>query len=214
MDVINTMEMVPIGAIKPYARNARKNDKTVAKLVELLPKVGFNVPLVLDRNNVIVKGHTRWQAAMRLGMKTLPCVYTDADPETVKLDRIADNRVQEFSLWNEDLLGSELAGLNLPFALDLGILDFKIDLPAFEVGFGAPPSGLRKGPEAAARDTGAGEEEGALSGSGEDDTGEGREDEDGEDEPEMTAADLVDVDEPEYLEVRCDKCGNRLYVKK
>src|SRR5438309_6277653 len=95
--VVSQMAMVQTSQIRPYHRNARKNDATVEKLVELIPKVGFNVPLVLDRQNVIVKGHTRWKAAIRLGLEQLPCVYTDADPESIKLDRLADNRVQEFS---------------------------------------------------------------------------------------------------------------------
>jgi hypothetical protein len=61
-------------------------------------------------------------------MKELPYVYTDNDDETDKLDRIADNKVQEFSLWDTELLSSELAGLNLSFEFDLGILDLKLDM--------------------------------------------------------------------------------------
>jgi ParB-like nuclease domain len=207
LDVVNKLEMVAIADIKPYERNARKNEATVKKLVELLPKVGFNVPLVLDRNNVIVKGHTRWAAARRLGMKVLPCVYTDADPETIKLDRIADNRVQEFSLWDADLLSSELSGLNLPFKLDVGLLEFKLDLPAFEMpGAGAsPPSGAPLSPPPT---------EGLPAGpAGEPGDG-GEPNGEGEDEPGLSAADLVDTSSPEYLEVLCNNCGNRLYVKK
>src|SRR5215469_1431770 len=86
----------------------------------------------LDHHNKIVKGHSRWQAALRLGMTELPCLYTDADPETIKLDRLADNRMQEFSLWDEDLLASELASLNLGDGFDLSSLNFKIDLPSFD----------------------------------------------------------------------------------
>jgi ParB-like chromosome segregation protein Spo0J len=186
VDVVSKIEMVPIGRIKPYQRNARRNDQTVAKLVEILPKVGFNVPLVLDRNNVIVKGHTRWQAARRLNMKELPCVYTDNDAETNKLDRIADNRVQEFSLWDHDLLGSELAGLNLPFEFDLAVLDFKTELPQLNLSFAQSPAAS---PAAEARGDGA-------------------------DKDELTAADLVDIQEPDYLEVLCDNCGSKFYVKR
>jgi hypothetical protein len=184
MDVVSSMEMVPIGKIKPYARNARKNDPTVAKLVELIPKVGFNVPLVLDRANVIVKGHTRWKAAIRLGMKALPCVYTDADEETKKLDRLADNRVQEFSSWDPDLLASELAGLNLSFPFDMAVLDWKIELP----GPAPPPI------------TGNGSAGSAANG------------DDGV--PPSTAEQLAGVQSPQYIEVLCDKCGHKLYVKK
>ena len=124
VEIADQLVMVATRDIKPYHRNPRNNDATVDKLVELIPKVGFNVPLVLDRQNVIVKGHSRWRAAVRLKMPALPCLYTDADPETIKLDRLADNRVQEFSTWDKELLGGELASLNLDFAFDLGTLDF------------------------------------------------------------------------------------------
>jgi hypothetical protein len=131
MQTIDKLVMVPIGKIKPYHKNPRRNDLTVERLVELIPRVGFNVPLVLDRKNTIVKGHTRWKAAVRLDMKELPCVYTDATPGQIRLDRIADNKVQEFSAWDMDALASELAGLNLSFDFDPGRLDFKIPAQVF-----------------------------------------------------------------------------------
>lgn len=99
MEIVNQIVMKKISEVKPYVRNPRKNDKTVNLLVEIIPKVGFNVPLVIDRNGVIVKGHARYAAAIRLGMEEVPCVVTDADEETIKLDRLADNRISEFSEW-------------------------------------------------------------------------------------------------------------------
>lgn len=124
--------MVATAQIRPYHKNPRKNDATVDRLVELIPKVGFNVPLVLDRDNVIVKGHTRWKAAIKLGIKKLPCLYSDADPQTLALDRLADNKVQEASRWDEELLKSELGSLNLGFAFDLAALDFKLEAAPFD----------------------------------------------------------------------------------
>jgi len=121
--------MVPTRKIKPYHRNVRKNNETVKKLVELIPKIGFNVPLVLDRNNVIVKGHTRWKAAIQLGLDQVPCVYTDADEETIKLDRLTDNRIQEFSLWDDSALREEVSSLKLAFEFDLGSLNFNVAEP-------------------------------------------------------------------------------------
>lgn len=206
MEVASALVMVPITEIKPYHRNARQNAATVDKLVELIPKVGFNVPLVLDRDNVIVKGHSRWQAGIRLALKALPCVYTDADPETIKLDRLADNKVQEFSLWDKEMLGSELASLNLGYEFNLGLLDFKIELPAFEV---APvPSDIGV-PNTAASPAG-------------DASGPGGPVEAGPSTPTpqtpfITAEDVarsVPLRAAEYLEVVCDQCGHRLHVKK
>jgi hypothetical protein len=134
-EIASTLEMVPITKIRPYGRNPRKNSATIDKLVQLIPKTGFNVPLVLDRSNVIVKGHSRWVAAIRLGLKELPCVYTDADPEAIKLDRLTDNRVQEFSQWDTDLLGSELRNFNAGY--DFGLLGWSVGaVPVAE-----PPAG-------------------------------------------------------------------------
>ena len=110
--------------IKPYHRNARHNDETVNKLVEIIPKVGFNQPIIIDKNNVIVKGHSRWKAAVRLGMEKVPCIISENDDETNKLDRLADNKIQEFSKWNDELLATELASLNID---DIDMSDFGFD---------------------------------------------------------------------------------------
>jgi ParB family transcriptional regulator, chromosome partitioning protein len=177
VEIVNELVMVETRKIKPYHRNVRHNDVTVEKLAELIPKVGFNVPLVLDRDNVIVKGHTRWKAAVRLKMPRIPCVYTDADPETVKLDRLADNRVQEFSAWDQELLGGELASLNLNFAFDLGTLDFEL------------ADNRRRPPNQ---------------------TVEG-------DAPFISEGDVrstASLPVNEFHEVKCNKCGNTMFVKK
>lgn len=132
MEIVNQIVMKKISEVRPYVRNPRKNDKTVNLLVEIIPKVGFNVPLVIDRGGVIVKGHARYAAAIRLGMEQVPCVVTDADEETIKLDRLADNRISEFSEWiNEDLL-HEIDMLNLDFDFDLESLGFSLPENAFE----------------------------------------------------------------------------------
>lgn len=128
MEIVDKIVMRPINTIKPYIRNPRKNDKTVDLLVQIIPKVGFNVPLVIDKNGIIVKGHSRFRAAIKLGMKELPCVITEADEETIKLDRIADNKISEFSEWVNDDLMHELDMLNIDF--DLSTLGF--DMPKFE----------------------------------------------------------------------------------
>lgn len=131
MEIVNQIVMKKISEVKPYVRNPRKNDKTVNLLVEIIPKVGFNVPLVIDRNGIIVKGHARYAAAIRLGMEQVPCVVTDADEETIKLDRLADNRISEFSEWVNDELLHELDMLNLDFDFDLESLGFSV--PADEL---------------------------------------------------------------------------------
>ena len=131
MEIVKQIVMKKISEVKSYVRNPRKNDKTVNLLVEIIPKDGFNVPLVIDRNGIIVKGHARYAAAIRLGMEQVPCVVTDADEETIKLDRLADNRISEFSEWVNDDLLHELDMLNLDFDFDLESLGFSV--PADEL---------------------------------------------------------------------------------
>lgn len=132
--VENQIVMKKLSEIKPYVRNPRKNEKTVELLCKIIPKVGFNVPLVIDENGIIVKGHARFTAAIRLGMTELPCIVTHADPEAIKADRIADNKISEFSEWVNEELMHELDALNFDFDFsELGFpkMDFD-DIPTAE----------------------------------------------------------------------------------
>lgn len=116
------IEMRSISKIRPYIKNPRINDKTVELLVKIIPKVGFNVPLVIDKNGVIVKGHARYTAAIRLGMIEVPCIVSDADEDTIKLDRIMDNKVSEFTEWITDDLIAQADALDVDFDLrELGL---------------------------------------------------------------------------------------------
>lgn len=107
--------MRDIMEIKPYIRNPRKNSKTIDMLVEIIPQVGFNVPIIIDKDGIIVKGHSRFAAALRLGMTEIPCIVSQNSDELNKLDRIADNRIAEFSKWDSSMLEFELDALTLPF---------------------------------------------------------------------------------------------------
>ena len=128
MEVCNEIVMKKISEIKPYVRNPRKNDKTVELLCEIIPKVGFNVPLVIDKNGTIVKGHARFNAAIKLGMTELPCVVTNADEEAIKADRLADNKISEFSEWVDEELLHELDMIDL----DIDLAEFGFPTPSFD----------------------------------------------------------------------------------
>ncbi len=106
---MNEIMMVSPLSLKPYWRNPRINDETVDALVEVLPVIGFNVPIVVDKEGVIVKGHARYSAAIKLGMELVPVIVSDNSDEINRLDRIADNRVFEVTRWDE----KELERLNL-----------------------------------------------------------------------------------------------------
>lgn len=96
----------------PYDKNPRNNDRAVEYVAESIKAYGFKVPLVIDSGGVIVTGHTRLKAAERLGMDKVPCIVADDLTEKqVKAFRIADNKVADFSLWDNKLLLEELEDL-------------------------------------------------------------------------------------------------------
>ncbi len=100
--------MMPVNEIIPYWRNPRRNDKTVDALEARLPKAGFNVPIVVDRNHVVIKGHARLRAAKRLGMEKVPVIISDVSEDIAKADRLADNKIQEMSGWDFAKLDPEV----------------------------------------------------------------------------------------------------------
>lgn len=100
--------MLPTGKIIPYWRNPRRHDSAVDKLAEVISVAGFDQPIVVDKNYVVIKGHARLKAAKKLGMEIVPCIISDADADKNKADRIADNKIQEMSHWNMAALHVEL----------------------------------------------------------------------------------------------------------
>lgn len=125
MEIVDKIVYKKLSEIKPYIRNARHNEKTVQLLTKIIPKVGFNVPIVIDKKGVIVKGHARYIAAVRLGINKVPCVVSHASEDDIKLDRIADNMVSEYSLWVTDALLDELRDLDIDFDMS------ELELPSF-----------------------------------------------------------------------------------
>lgn len=112
-----------INEIKPYEKNPRKNDDSVKFVANSIKEFGFKVPIVIDSENIIVAGHTRWKAAKQLGLEKVPCIKADdLTPEQIKAFRLADNKVGEYSQWDIDLLGEELRDLTDIF--DMGEFGF------------------------------------------------------------------------------------------
>ena len=119
------IEYKKIGDLKPYARNPRKNDDAVDYVANSIKEFGFIVPVVIDNKNVIVAGHTRRLAAIKLGLKEVPCIIGDHLTETqVKAFRLADNRVSEIATWDDDLLKEEMKN----------VLDMDLDIYGFDIG--------------------------------------------------------------------------------
>lgn len=98
--------------IIPYANNPRINDDAVDKVTASIKEFGFRNPLILDHSGVIIAGHTRLKAAVKLGMDEVPCILADdLTPEKVKAYRIADNKSAEYSKWDFEALAAELDDL-------------------------------------------------------------------------------------------------------
>lgn len=113
-----------LGDITPYEKNPRKNDDAVQYVANSIREFGFKVPIVIDKEGVIVCGHTRYKAAKQLQLSEVPCVVADdLSEEQIKAYRLADNKVSEKALWDFDLLGEELGEI-----IDLDMEDFGFDL--------------------------------------------------------------------------------------
>ncbi len=118
--------------IKQYENNPRKNDEAVKYVAESIKEFGFKVPIVIDKEGVIVAGHTRWKAAKSLNIKEVPCIIADdLSDDQIKAYRLADNKVAEFAEWDFNILNLELDEL-LDF--DMSIFGFDIDEVVDEYG--------------------------------------------------------------------------------
>ena len=118
------IEQWDIDRIKPYEKNPRRNDKAVQAVADSIREFGFRQPIVVDKDGVIVVGHTRWKAALKLGLKTVPVhVAADLTPQQARAYRLADNRSAENAEWDIDLLPIELGELRDDGA-DLKLLGF------------------------------------------------------------------------------------------
>lgn len=109
--------------IKPYENNPRFNDNAVDAVAKSIHDFGFEQPLVLDKNNVIIVGHTRFKAAHQLGLETVPCVIADhLTEDQVKAYRLADNKVGELAHWDYAALNIELEEIEMDME-DFGFIE-------------------------------------------------------------------------------------------
>lgn len=107
------IKMVKIDDIVPYENNPRHNADAIEPVKESIRSFGFKVPMILDKENVIVAGHTRYEAAKALGMTEVPVIYADdLSEEQVRKFRLVDNKTAEFAGWDFSKLEEELAELD------------------------------------------------------------------------------------------------------
>ena len=109
---MNTVDRL-VNELIPYENNPRDNDHAVDAVAASIKRFGFKVPVVIDKDGVIVCGHTRIKAAKKIGLEFVPCVVADdLTPEEIKAFRLADNKVSELADWNFEALDIELLGIN------------------------------------------------------------------------------------------------------
>ncbi len=120
------IESIRIEDLKPYENNPRHNDEAVEGVKESIKQFGFKIPIVIDKNNVIVCGHTRYKASVALGLQEIPCIRADdLTDDQIRAFRIADNKVSEVAEWDLDKLQIELEDISLDMS------SFGIDIDSF-----------------------------------------------------------------------------------
>lgn len=200
------VKSVKLSEIFPYYDNPRDNTNAVEPTKESIKRFGFVKPILVDRDGVIIAGHTRYVAAYQLGMEFVPVVYSDMDDEMAKKYRILDNKLAEKSSFDEDQLLEELRNMEVPtdmqafFFEDINqMLNFSLDSISQQAeeygGFQDDYSQVEDGNFEAPSNEEAGESEETTS-----------------EEEEDPAKDLFVLKEREdgshYMKVVCPYCGN------
>ena len=117
----------PISMLKPYENNPRFNEEAVPAVMESIRLAKFKVPIIVDKDFVIICGHTRLKAVTRLGWETVPCIYADdLTPEQVEAFRLIDNKTSELSSWDESKTLVELKKIAArPNPINMGSFGFE-----------------------------------------------------------------------------------------
>ena len=108
------IKYMSVNDIKPYKNNPRINEKAIPYVMNSIKEFGFKNPIIIDKNNIIICGHTRLESAKRLKYTEVPVIYADdLSDEQIKAFRLADNKVSEISEWDLELLDNELSEIDL-----------------------------------------------------------------------------------------------------
>ena len=118
----NQIKFAPISDVKPYSKNPRINDDAVDKVAVSIKEFGFKNPIIVDKDMVIIAGHTRLKAAKKLKLESVPIIIADdLSNEQARAFRLADNKTAELSDWDNDLLSEELEDIQ---EFDMSIFGF------------------------------------------------------------------------------------------
>lgn len=107
------IQNIALGALKPYWRNPRNNDKAVDAVADSIQRYGFKSPIIVDKDYVIIAGHTRYKAAKQMDLEKVPVIVADdLSPKKAKEYRIADNKTSELATWDMESLKFEFRELD------------------------------------------------------------------------------------------------------
>ena len=114
---------VKLADLRPYENNPRNNDNAVQYVRNSIEEFGFRVPLVIDKDNVIICGHTRYKAAVQMGLEEVPCILADdLTEDQINAFRLADNKTQELAEWDWNNIGIELDSIT---GIDMSLMGFE-----------------------------------------------------------------------------------------
>lgn len=120
MDLRNKITLMALSDITPYENNPRNNEEAVEKVANSIKEFGFNQPIVVDKDNVIIVGHTRYLAAQELGLAEAPVIVVgNLSDEQARAYRLADNKTGELAGWDFEKLALELKQIE-----DINMSDF------------------------------------------------------------------------------------------
>ena len=122
------IEMMAIKLLKPYEKNPRLNAKAIPQVMKSLTEFGWRQPIVVDKDLVVIVGHTRLAAAKQMKLKLVPVHVADLTEAQVRAYRIADNRSHDRSEWDMPLLSGELDAIfDMDVKFDLEFMDFSLE---------------------------------------------------------------------------------------
>lgn len=131
----DSMEMImkKIEVLHPYENNPRKNEGAIDAVANSIKEFGFKVPIVIDKKDTIVTGHTRFLAAQKLGLEEVPCILADdLTPKQIKAFRLVDNKTSELAGWDFTKLDEELFDLDEFEMSDFGFIEHEaVDVDSF-----------------------------------------------------------------------------------
>lgn len=118
-----------INDVKPYENNPRKNDEAVEKVANSIKEFGWQQPIVVDKDGIVIVGHTRLKAAQELGLDKVPVlVAKDLTDDQAKAYRLADNKTSELAIWDFPKLNIELEDIDW---LDMNMEDFGFGINSY-----------------------------------------------------------------------------------